>query len=452
MTGIDVANLRRSLEGAIPSILATCDEAGTPNVSMISQVHYVDADHVALSYQFFNKTRRNLLANGSASVVVTDPVTLAMHRLDLDYEETRTGGPVFESMKAKLAGIASHHGVSGVFRLLGADVFCVRTIEELAFLPPLPVPPQPALLPALRRSIAVLNGCADFDALLDAALVCLEREFAIDHSMILIVDTQAQRLYTVASRGYPNSGIGSEIAFGDGVIGVAALENAPIRIGYLASDYLYGAALADNAQRAGIVGMKPTEIPFPGLAAPQSQIALPIVFGDVVSGVLFAEAEEDMRFGYDDEDALAVFAGHLGAMIALLGEDEDSQIQSPPPHVGDRKRKLVLQYHPADQSVFVDHDYLIKGVAGAILWRLLQDYTANGRTDFSNRELRLDASLRLPAHAENLDARLVLLRRRLEERQSGLRIEKTGRGRFRLMVDCRIELQWLDAPGGRTVR
>lgn len=64
----------------------------------------------------------------------------------------------------------------------------------------------------------------------------------------------------------------------------------------------------------------------------------------------------------------------------------------------------------------------------------------------TTRELRLDRSLKLPDHAENLDARLVLLRMRLEERGACLRLEKTGRSRFRLVCMCRIELA--DAGAG----
>jgi hypothetical protein len=121
MNTVTLDVLRRSLEGIVPSVLATCSEEGTPNVSLISQVHYVDRDHVALSYQFFNKTRQNLLATRHASVAIVDPVTFAQHRLTLDYIETQTSGPLFESMKAKLAGIASHTGMAGVFHLRGAD-------------------------------------------------------------------------------------------------------------------------------------------------------------------------------------------------------------------------------------------------------------------------------------------------------------------------------------------
>jgi len=90
--------------------------------------------------------------------------------------------------------------------------------------------------------------------------------------------------------------------------------------------------------------------------------------------------------------------------------------------------------------VFVDNAYLIKGVAGAIIWKLLREHAEAGRAEFTNRELRLDASLKLPDVTDNLDARLILLQRRLAERCPFLAIEKTGRGRFRLHVGKPIQL------------
>ena len=90
--------------------------------------------------------------------------------------------------------------------------------------------------------------------------------------------------------------------------------------------------------------------------------------------------------------------------------------------------------------MFLGDSYLIKGVAGAILWKLLKDHAQLGRTDFSNRELRLDPAIRLPDVTDNLEARLVLLRRRLAEHGPHIRIEKTGRGRFRLLVRRPVEL------------
>jgi len=99
-----------------------------------------------------------------------------------------------------------------------------------------------------------------------------------------------------------------------------------------------------------------------------------------------------------------------------------------------------VRHYAENDSVFVGDEYLIKGVAGAILWRLLGSYAHEGRCDFSNRELRLDPAIRLPDLSENLEARLILLQRRLEERCPALRIEKTGRGRFRFHVLRPVEL------------
>ena len=125
-------SIRPCLEGAIPAIMATCDPDGTPNVAYISQVVYVDAAHVALSFQFFNKTRQNILRNPRASVLVLDPLTAHFYRLHLLYERTEDSGPVFESMRAQLAGIASHSGMAEVFELKGADIYAVEHIESVA--------------------------------------------------------------------------------------------------------------------------------------------------------------------------------------------------------------------------------------------------------------------------------------------------------------------------------
>lgn len=434
--------LRDCLEGVVPGVLATCDEAGKPNVMFVSQVHYVDPGRVALSYQFFNKTRRNLLATGRASVAVFDPVGFGEYRLELEYEETRTAGPLFETMKAKLAGIASHSGLEGVFRLLGSDICRVRSIETIFEPVAAPAMAERNLLSAARRTSTEMAESHGFGELVDRALVCLQRHFGIEHAMILMLDEEGRRLYTVASLGYPTSGVGSEIEVGHGVIGVAARERAPIRIGHMTMDYSYGAAIRNRALSVGMNWSETTEIPYPGLAAPESQIALPILSGRTVAGVLFAESPQALRFRYDDEDALSLIADRLATLMPQVQEGEAprplvSFADDPHPVA----ETLIVRHYEADDSVFLNHDYLIKGVAGAIFWKLVREFTGTGRVEFTNRELRLDACLRLPAYAENLEARLLLLQRRLCDRASPIRIEKNGRGRFRLNVPCAVVLE-----------
>ena len=322
MTAITLDLIRNCLEGFVPSAMATCDADGVPNVSLISHVHYVDPDRVALSYQFFNKTRRNVLATGHASVSIIDPLTAEQFRLTLDFEETQTSGPVFEIMKAKLAGIASHSGMNGVFRLLGSDIYRVRRIERLPGMTIAAPPARRNLLAGTRRVCAELGSTGDVGELLERALLCLEREFGIEHAMIWMLDRPAGRLFAVASHGYPVSGIGSELALGEGVIGVAAREGVPIRIGHMTSEFDYSAAIRGRAEASGSSWADATRIPYPGLRQPQSQIALPIRKRSQVIGVLFAECEQPMRFWFDDEDALALIASQLGTVIALMQHDE----------------------------------------------------------------------------------------------------------------------------------
>ena len=100
-----------------------------------------------------------------------------------------------------------------------------------------------------------------------------------------------------------------------------------------------------------------------------------------------------------------------------------------------------LRHYTADDSVFIDNEYLIKGVAGRVLWRLLQSYVAEQRVDFTNKEIRLDPTLELPDIKDNLEARLALLRRRLEDRCDFMRIVNTGRGRIRLEVKRELTLR-----------
>jgi hypothetical protein len=445
--GLDLDAIRPFLEGTIPAVMATCASDGTPNVTYVSQVEYVDAHHVALSFQFFSKTRRNVLANPVAELLVVHPQHGAMVRIGARYLRTETEGPVFERMKAKLAGIASHEGMASVFKLRGADIYAVDHLEQVARPRLEQVQASANRLSALRRAALRVIAATDLDSLVERVLDAVTQEFGIRHAMLLMLDAGGSKLYTVASRGYGRSGAGAEIALGDGVIGVAARMATPIRINHATLEYRYARAIREGVADH-LIGR---EIPMPGLAEPGSQLAVPIACGSRVLGVLYVESPQELRFDWDDEDALVALATQVAAQNGALagsaqGDDAtESAVPAPgaavrPPPGALAVAPLRVRHYAADDSVFLDDDYLIKGVAGAVLWKLLRDHADTGRTEFSNRELRLAPDIRLPEVGDNLEARLVLLTRRLVDRQADVRLVKTGRGRFRLCLMRPLEL------------
>jgi len=222
-------------------------------------------------------------------------------------------------------------------------------------------------------------------------------------------------------------------------------------VSWVTQAYRYSKAIRDVVLQDGMGRTLSTEIPYPGLADPHSQLGLPLMQAGKVCGVLFVESNVDLRFSYDDEDALAALAAQVAASMRALQESGDgsSDVETPTPQIGAEAlpppaQPLRVRCFRESRSIFFDDTYIIKGVAGAILWHLLQEYVRDGRTEFSNREIRLNSDLGLPDVVDNLEARLILLRRRLVDQDMGVAIEKCGRGRLRLNVQRRIELKQVD--------
>jgi len=441
MSDLTLEAIRGCLEGMVPGAIATSDGEGVPNVTYLSQAMYLDPTHIALSFQFFNKTRRNIQLNSRAALLLMDPVTAARYRLQVQYLRTETSGPLFESMRAKLAGIASHEGMVGIFVLRGADVYRVLNIEAVAGAE-LPPPPRSSVLPGVRAGVAELQQCGTLAALVDHLLQILQRRFAIEHALILMADSAAQKLFTIASCGYQDSGVGAEVPYGVGVIGVTAEQRVPIRLMFAAAEYVYSRAIREAAIQSGLAAHLEASIPLPALPSPASQMAIPVLHRNRLLAVIYVESEQSCRFDYDLEDALVVLCTSFGQTLSLLEQDSApaqtaATTLAPPAPPGPTAQ---VQYFRKDHSVFIDRKYLIKGVAGAVLWRLLSHYQREGRVTFSNRELRRDTGLPLPDIGDNLEARLLLLARRLEEHCPFIQISRPGRGLIHLQIGRALTL------------
>jgi adenylate cyclase len=457
-------------QGVVPAQVATCSADGIPNVTMLSQVFRVDARHVALSCQFFNKTKENVAANPYAVIELYDPVTFDAYRLEIRYDRAETSGPLFDAMALRIEAIASHTGMKGVFRLRSADVYEVIACERRdGFLVPPPddeleEPPDPTQPRSEIKCLQLVSQrtarAPTLDALFTALLEALDESLGFRHSMVLLPDETGGRLFAVASRGYGDAGVGAEISVGDGLIGTVARERRSLRLSNMDSELRYGRTVRASVQAAGGRRELSAEIPLPGLADAQSQLAIPLLACDRLMGVLAVESQKSLGFDDWDEAFLDIVGNQLAASIesAILRERSDeatltqgaaTAVAAPAavalgvsPDSGPTRR---FRFFPSDDCIFVGDDYLIRNLPGRILWKLLKAHVETGRTEFTNRELRLDASLGLPGLRDNLESRLVLLRRRLEQKCSDLKLVSTGRGQFRLEVGCRIELEQIPA-------
>ena len=215
---IRLSSISRCFQGVIPSLVASADATGMPNVTYVSQVYYLDDQHVVLSRQFFNKTSRNLDENPNATVEVYDPVTFQAYRLRLRFLRSEKSGPLFETMSMRIQAIASHTGMEGVFRLIAADVFEVVRAERVdGFLTETAAAPaqEEISVGGLRTELRGLqlvseriNRADDLETLLAAALDALDVYFGFHHTIVLLNEEQGARLVTIACRGY-GGGVGA---------------------------------------------------------------------------------------------------------------------------------------------------------------------------------------------------------------------------------------------------
>src|SRR5260370_7384921 len=107
--------IKPAMLGAIPSTMVTCSLAGVPNVTAISQVWYVDETHVALSFQFFSKTHRNVRENPFAEVIVRDGQNFQEWHLEIQYDHSEETRRISDAIHVNLHAIASIPCIIAIF-------------------------------------------------------------------------------------------------------------------------------------------------------------------------------------------------------------------------------------------------------------------------------------------------------------------------------------------------
>ena len=385
--GIPLESLDRCFHGIIPGVIATADRRGIPNVSYISQIHLIDAGHVALSCQFFNKTRQNLDENPRATILLYDPLTFEAYRLRLSFLRSESSGPLFETMALRILAIASHSGMTGIFKLRSGDVFEVLSIEKKDGYITVPDEEPPDHRKQSEGPLTEVRGlqivsdrvmrAPDLESLMTNALSALDEVFGFSHGMILVADPGSDRLVTIASHGYGDEGIGAEVRIGDGLIGTVAEAKRLVRSSSLHSDLHYGRAVRVEYEQQRTEPLR-AEIPLPGLCDAKSQMAIPLMVQDRLIGVLSLECRDMLTFEGWHESFLQVLANQIANSIDRMTEREEADAvtagvvttnaattsgSAPEPTARTRRS---LCYYKNDDCIFLDGEYLIRNVPGKI--------------------------------------------------------------------------------------
>ncbi len=441
-----LADLSACFEGVIPSIIATASADGMPNVSYLSHVVRVDDEHVALSNQFFAKTAANVRANPKVTLILVDGFTGDQFLLDISFVRSVDGGALFDKIARQLKASSAQVGMSEVMRLRSADIFRVHEIEMVPSpveATPAPAGRAPVSLPALSEALKAIERQAEADEIIDSLLRGIQHVLGYDNALVLIHDSHRGSLFTTGSIGYGRSGLGSEIAGGEGLICMSMASGETIKINDMSRVRRFGEAIGLVAELSEDTTRS---IAFPELADAMSQIAVPMLTRGNLVGVLFIESPQRLAFREEDEAALEILAGQAASALRASEREAtaaDPGQAGPLPKTAATGREIHIAHHHMDDSVFIDGTYIVKGIAGTLL-RLMLDWHLNeGRSEFTNREMRLAAGARMRVIKDNLETRLLVLRRRLEEKQAPIRLSRAGRGRVRLEAEGRLFLESL---------
>ena len=150
----------------------------------------------------------------------------------------------------------------------------------------------------LRNVSTELNELTPLDVKLNHILELLEKSFNLKHSMLLVPVKKNTALRVIASRGFSHSGIGVEVPFNYGIVGVVASKKKKLRVSRLSQYRRYTMPMMNEKH----ISSKPGKIP--GLINAESQVALPLISNNELVAVLSCESEDIQFFHQSDEDFL----------------------------------------------------------------------------------------------------------------------------------------------------
>jgi signal transduction histidine kinase len=220
-----------------------------------------------------------------------------------------------------------------------------------------------------RKVSSELNKLISLPEKLQTILAILDEQFGLANSLILIPDHERNVLTVVAGHGYDASIIGRQVAFGQGLIGLAAVRKKHINLTGIRRKQHY---LATVSNEGDVDFVKPI-----GLADAESQVAIPLLSNDELVAVLMAESRNFCVYNQADENFLITLTQPLAVSIqnSMLYDSMEKKIK-------ERTAELQHLNHTKDKFFsIISHDLRGPVTSFQSLTRLFSHYNREGQTD-----------------------------------------------------------------------
>ncbi len=174
----------------------------------------------------------------------------------------------------------------------------------------------------------------------------MEKHFGFSNAMILIPNQEQTELSVIESYGYDDKGIGAQIPFGTGVIGMAAKKKKVISMGNLMQQVAYLNRIRES------MNISPGQARLPGLADVGSQVAVPLLIKGRLEGIYAVESHSIIPFPEEDERILMRVGNQLAIGLKNARQVEEMnrafQLQLEKEHleklVDTRTKEIELQH------------------------------------------------------------------------------------------------------------
>lgn len=218
---------------------------------------------------------------------------------------------------------------------------------------------------------------------LNIILEILEYNYGLKHTMLLFPNQDNTKMIVFASRGYSDSGIGIEVPFGQGIVGMVAKKRKKIRLSGIRyyHQYLHAAANRSGSVLNNTAKSDNTKARLPGLVNVEAQLAFPLIANDELIAVLSIETDDKNFFSVDDEHFLHSLTQQMALSIqnALIVNRLEEKVHKRTREI-ERQNAELEHLNATKDKLFsiIGHDLKSPVTSLKVATDLIQHYSTQG--------------------------------------------------------------------------